>query len=135
MGVVLASQLPVAAANDLGAINHFIVIYQENWSFDGLYGNFPGANGISNASSVATNKLDRLSGNPIGTLASYDPVLGAIPTQNPPVPLNVGVVLVLELPLAGVVRVTSGAVVSTVNVSAALVPLLPAASDWLAWAV
>jgi len=88
VGVVLASQLPVAAANDLGAINHFIVIYQENWSFDGLYGNFPGANGISNASSAATNQLDRLSRNPIGTLPSYDPVLGAIPTQNPPVPLN-----------------------------------------------
>lgn len=26
-----------------------IVIYQENWSFDGLYGKFPGANGIANA--------------------------------------------------------------------------------------
>ena len=26
-------------------INHVIVIYQENWSFDGLYGEFPGANG------------------------------------------------------------------------------------------
>ncbi len=26
-----------------------VVIYQENWSFDGLYGKFPGANGIDNA--------------------------------------------------------------------------------------
>ena len=26
-----------------------IVIYQENWSFDSLYGNFPGANGLANA--------------------------------------------------------------------------------------
>jgi len=25
------------------------VIYQENWSFDSLYGKFPGANGIANA--------------------------------------------------------------------------------------
>lgn len=26
-------------------VNHVVVIYQENWSFDGLYGQFPGANG------------------------------------------------------------------------------------------
>ena len=33
-------------------INHIIVVYQENWSFDSLYGKFPGANGLSNASST-----------------------------------------------------------------------------------
>ena len=26
----------------LANIEHWIVIYQENWSFDGLYGKFPG---------------------------------------------------------------------------------------------
>src|SRR6267378_2483003 len=26
-------------------LRHIIVIYQENWSFDSLYGQFPGANG------------------------------------------------------------------------------------------
>jgi len=31
----------------LTKIKHIIVIYQENWSFDGLYGQFPGANGLS----------------------------------------------------------------------------------------
>ena len=30
-------------------VKHVIVIYQENWSFDGLYGRFPGANGVANA--------------------------------------------------------------------------------------
>lgn len=30
-------------------IDHIIVIYQENWSFDSLYGKFPGANGYANA--------------------------------------------------------------------------------------
>jgi phospholipase C len=30
-------------------INHVVVIYQENWSFDGLFGKFPGANGLANA--------------------------------------------------------------------------------------
>src|SRR5262245_57203737 len=33
----------------LSDIQNIIVIYQENWSFDSLYGFFPGANGISRA--------------------------------------------------------------------------------------
>jgi acid phosphatase len=80
----------VTIQKTLPQIDHIVVIYQENWSFDALYGNFPGANGIANASSIATNQLDRLTGNPIATLGtnSYDPVSSAIPTNNPPVPLN-----------------------------------------------
>jgi len=34
-------------------VNHIIVIYQENWSFDGLYGRFLGADGIANAGAAA----------------------------------------------------------------------------------
>jgi phospholipase C len=30
-------------------IKHIIVIYQENWSFDSLYGQFPGADGLANS--------------------------------------------------------------------------------------
>ncbi len=78
----------VDAARDFAGIDHFIVVYQENWSFDSLYGSFPGANGIANASSNSLTQIDRLSGNPISSLAGYDPVSRAIPTQNPPVPLN-----------------------------------------------
>lgn len=48
-------------------INHVIVIYQENWSFDGLYGNFPGANGLANAGD-AVNQVDK-GGRPLKTLA------------------------------------------------------------------
>ena len=33
---------PAGAAGPLDKLNHVIVIYQENWSFDGLYGAFPG---------------------------------------------------------------------------------------------
>src|SRR5262249_23125773 len=36
----------------INKINHIIVVYQENWSFDSLYGKFPGANGLANASST-----------------------------------------------------------------------------------
>ena len=33
----------------LKSIKHIIVIYQENWSFDSLYGQFPGADGYANS--------------------------------------------------------------------------------------
>src|ERR1700693_252209 len=35
-------------ANLRAKIGHIIVIYQENWSFDSLYGQFPGINGLAN---------------------------------------------------------------------------------------
>src|SRR5206468_1077594 len=57
------------------------------------------------------------------------------PARMPAVPLKVGVVSLVELPLAGVTRLTTGAVVSTTNVLSVLVPVLPAASDWEARAV
>src|SRR5689334_2565419 len=44
-------------------INHVIVVYQENWSFDSLYGLFPGANGIANAGPT-TPQVDK-DGKPI----------------------------------------------------------------------
>ena len=60
----LENRLVPANANPLQNIDHFVVIYQENWSFDALYGSFPGANGISNASATALAQLDRLTGQP-----------------------------------------------------------------------
>ena len=30
-------------------VKHIIVIYEENWSFDGLFGDFPGANNLTRA--------------------------------------------------------------------------------------
>jgi len=47
---VLFSAGQVAAQSaGLEKIQHVIVIYQENWSFDGLYGKFPGADGLASA--------------------------------------------------------------------------------------
>lgn len=54
------------AGTVLGQINHLIVIYQENWSFDGLYGRFPGANGLANAGEAVT-QVDK-DGHPYATL-------------------------------------------------------------------
>jgi LPXTG-motif cell wall-anchored protein len=48
----------VQAAGSMNQINHIIVIYQENRSFDSLYGNFPGANGLANAG-AAVNQVDK----------------------------------------------------------------------------
>src|SRR5437879_13167451 len=38
----------VAQPAGLEKIQHLIVIYQENWSFEGLYGRFSGVDGIAN---------------------------------------------------------------------------------------
>jgi phospholipase C len=59
-------QLPAAPPGGLEKINHVVVIYQENWSFDGLYGKFPGANGIANAGAAA-RQVDK-TGKPYATL-------------------------------------------------------------------
>ena len=50
--------------NTLNNINNFVVIYLENRSFDNLFGTFPGANGIANASAAAKAQL------PIATVGS-----------------------------------------------------------------
>jgi phospholipase C len=55
-----------AQTNGLQKINHIVVIYQENWSFDSLYGHFPGANGLDNAAAT-TAQVDK-DGKPYTTL-------------------------------------------------------------------
>src|SRR5712691_5744869 len=71
-------------------INHIIVIYQENWSFDSLFGKFPGANGLANA--VSAPKQSDRSGNVYDVLP---PAIGAdnkpdarIPTGLPNAPFD-----------------------------------------------
>jgi phospholipase C len=48
-----------AQPSGLSKINHVIVIYEENHSFDNLYGLFPGANGLSNATQSQMTQLDK----------------------------------------------------------------------------
>ena len=61
---VLNLALPAAAqpAGDgpagLDQIKHVIVVYLENHSFDNLFGNFPGANGLAKAGAAA-RQVDR----------------------------------------------------------------------------
>src|SRR6266480_58793 len=48
-----------AAPTGLGAINHIVVIYEENHSFDNLYGGWEGVNGLANASAANTIQINQ----------------------------------------------------------------------------
>jgi phospholipase C len=48
---------PARSTASLVDIQNIIIIYQENWSFDSLYGLFPGANGLANAKKTV-NQVD-----------------------------------------------------------------------------
>ena len=52
--------------NPIEQIEHLIVIYQENWSFDGLFGRFPGANGLDRAG-ASVRQVDK-AGKPLDRL-------------------------------------------------------------------
>ena len=74
MASLIASTLPLTAYSapspaekDLAKIKNIVVIYLENHSFDSLYGTFPGADGIANASPSASIQTDK-EGNPYQTL-------------------------------------------------------------------
>jgi phospholipase C len=86
----LESRCTPSGGSPLQQINHIIVIYQENWSFDSLYGLFPNANGISSASQTSLNQIDRIGGQSISGESSYNPVVTYDPStlQNPPPPLD-----------------------------------------------
>jgi phospholipase C len=55
------------AAAGLDRLNHVVVIVLENWSFDSLYAEFPGADGLANALK-APPQIDPTTGQPYATL-------------------------------------------------------------------
>ncbi len=99
--VAVARALVVPSPSAIDRINHIVVIYQENWSFDGLFGKFPGANGLVNAG--ATVKQADKDGRPYVTLPpsidnrkrppSADP---RIPAGLPVAPFNLGLYVKAE---------------------------------------
>ena len=50
---------PTTTKPTIDSVQHIIVIYAENRSFDHLYGLFPGANGIANATPEQYIQVDR----------------------------------------------------------------------------
>ena len=55
----------------MNKIEHVVVIYAENHSFDNLYGKFPGANGIAQATAEQKLQLDH-DGQALKSLAIFD---------------------------------------------------------------
>ena len=68
----------------LGKVNHVVVIYLENHSFDNLFGEFPGANGFANGTIKQTDS----SGNPYAVLPPI-PNAAAFPNNLPNAPFNI----------------------------------------------
>jgi phospholipase C len=60
----------LAAQQGLARINTIVVIYGENRSFDHMYGFFPGANGIANATNEQKTQLDH-DGKPLSQLTVF----------------------------------------------------------------
>src|ERR1051326_8318922 len=74
LGLALAGTLaalgPARADDALGRIKTIVVIYAENRSFDHLYGNFPGANGLANAPDQTKTQRDH-DGSPLPYLTVF----------------------------------------------------------------
>jgi acid phosphatase len=60
-----------AGADRLSRINHIVVIYQENHSFDNLYGSWEGVNGLRNAPAARTIQVNQ-AGTPYQCLLQND---------------------------------------------------------------
>jgi acid phosphatase len=73
-GSSAASSPPLAPGQGIGRIQHLVVIFLENWSFDSLYGEFQGAEGLAAASNAA-KQMDPASGQPYTTLPQTEPYL------------------------------------------------------------
>ena len=69
-----------AAPAGLQQVKHVVVIYLENWSFDSLYGNFPGADGLAQA--AAPHRRSTRAGRPTPPCPSPWP---APPGPPPPI--------------------------------------------------
>jgi acid phosphatase len=69
---LIALAAPASADDPLARIKTIVVIYAENRSFDHLYGGFPGANGLANATAEERTQLDH-----DGTPLPYLTIFGA----------------------------------------------------------
>lgn len=74
----------------LAGIEHVVVIYQENWSFDALFGKSPGANGIAAASPASIAQTDK-EGRPYATLPPSMDTRSSPPVPDPRIPARLPV--------------------------------------------
>ena len=85
LGVLALAVIPASGAaasgggsDRLSRINHIVVIYQENHSFDNLYGSWEGVNGLRNARPARTIQVNQ-AGTPYECLLQNDVNLTAPP--------------------------------------------------------
>jgi phospholipase C len=83
---MLEDRCLLTGVSQLSNIHHFIIIYQENWSFDGLYGLFPGADGLQNIKGKDA-QIDKVTGQPITSLPQ--PLNNGVPDPRFPAGLPV----------------------------------------------
>ena len=76
----LAATSASAADTTLSKINHIVVIYEENHSFDNLYGGWEGVNGLTNADPAHTIQVNQ-EGKPFTCLLQKD-----VNLTSPPLP-------------------------------------------------
>jgi phospholipase C len=104
MAAAVLAAPAMGSAADLSAIETIVVIYAENRSFDHLYGLFPGANGIANATAEQKTQRDH-DGSPLPFLQVWnaqgkpDPKLPQLPNEpfridRPPVDKSADQVLI-----------------------------------------
>src|SRR5438067_2499712 len=74
---VVAASVSSGATSPLAKVKHIVVIYEENHSFDNLYGGWEGVNGIKNADAAHTTQVDQ-AGAPYGCLRHNDVNLAAM---------------------------------------------------------
>ena len=68
---------PSAKTTPLDKVDHIVVIYEENHSFDNLYGGWEGVNGRANATAAKTTQVDQ-QGVPYACLKQNDVNLAAL---------------------------------------------------------
>jgi acid phosphatase len=77
---VVATSASNGASSPLSKVKHVVVIYEENHSFDNLYGGWEGVNGLANADVAHTTQVDQ-AGAPYTCLKQNDVNLAALPSS------------------------------------------------------
>jgi len=67
----LGDEAPPDRSDKLGKVKHIVVIYQENHSFDNLFGGWEGVNGLANADAAHTTQVSQ-AGAPYSCLKQND---------------------------------------------------------------
>src|SRR5215208_8472171 len=79
IGAALAPPVLAQTPRGLDRLSHILVLYMENRSFDNLFGEFPGANGIAQAGEAAVQRDGE--GKPFAGAAGGE---GALPHRKEP---------------------------------------------------